>query len=95
MYYDPSSCGKRIRKLRKLSGYTQEALAERLNSSQSHLAKIESGKEGPSIDLLVEMASVFHTSLDYLAIGMTPERDILKHKIHAMIEFLRAIDKEL
>ena len=41
------------------------------------------------------MASVFHTSLDYLAIGMTPERDILKDKIHAMIEFLSAIDKEL
>ena len=39
MYYDPKECGRRIAKLRKERGLTQEQLAEKLNISTSNLGK--------------------------------------------------------
>lgn len=95
MYFDPKECGKRIRKMRRLFGYTQEALADQLNISRTHMCKIETSNEGISLDLLIEMAAVFNTSLDYLILGIAPERNALKHKIRSMIEFLCAMEKEL
>ncbi len=45
-----------IRKSRKRRGITQVALAERLDSSQSRVAKLETGAPGVSLDLLVRAA---------------------------------------
>lgn len=55
MYFDPKECGRRIAKLRKERGLTQEQLAEKLNISTSNLGKLERGLQGLSIDLLVEI----------------------------------------
>ena len=44
MIYDTLEIGRRIQKLRREKGLTQEQLAERLNVSTVHLAKIETGK---------------------------------------------------
>ena len=46
MSYDTLETGRRIQKLRREKGLTQEQLAERLNVSTVHLAKIETGKRG-------------------------------------------------
>lgn len=43
MHYNALNTGKRIQKLRKDKGLTQEQLAERLNLSTVHMAKIETG----------------------------------------------------
>lgn len=45
-----------IRESRKRRGITQVALAERLDSSQSRVAKLETGAPGVSLDLLVRAA---------------------------------------
>jgi len=45
-----------IRKSRKQRGMTQVALARRLDSSQSRVAKLETGAPGVSLDLLVRAA---------------------------------------
>ena len=50
--YDIVETGKRIQKLRKEHGDTQEQLAEKLNITPNHLGKIETGKRGASIELL-------------------------------------------
>ena len=55
MYFDSKECGRRIAKLRKERGLTQEQLAEKLNISTSNLGKLERGLQGLSIDLLVEI----------------------------------------
>jgi Helix-turn-helix. len=55
--------------MRRLHGYTQETLAEHLNTTRSHIGKIEIGKEGLSMDLYVELKAMFHTTLDYLVLG--------------------------
>jgi transcriptional regulator with XRE-family HTH domain len=53
--------GKRIQHLRIKRGMTQERLAEEAKISVQHLSKVENGKEKPSFDLLMRIATI----LDY------------------------------
>lgn len=76
MYYDAALTGKRIQKLRKSQGLTQEQLAEELNISAVHMSKIEIGKRSCSLDVLAEIAVFFGASLDYLVLGKSTEKDL-------------------
>ena len=67
--YNPIEVGKRIRELRRKRNLTQEEMAERLNISPVSMCRIEKGSKGASIDLLVEIANYFNTSMDYLIFG--------------------------
>ena len=67
--FDMKACGDRIRILRKEKNMTQESLAEALNVSSYHLRRIEGGKDGASLDLLIDIAEYFGASLDYLILG--------------------------
>ncbi len=95
MYYDLRKSGMRIKELRKLHGFTQEELAERLGISAGHMGKIETGAKGISIDVMVVVSSLFNVSLDYPILGKEPNSEIVKHKLCAMIEFLTALEKEI
>lgn len=74
--------GDSIRKLRKESGLTQEQLAEALGVSVSAVHKWESGKATPELEMLVDIAEFFETSVDAmlnygwqkLNMGQTVER---------------------
>lgn len=48
--------GKRIRQLRRKRGYTQEALADMIGSSQSHLGRIERGEVQVRTEILQKIA---------------------------------------
>lgn len=69
MIYAIKQSGERIRQLRLDSGYTQEQLAVKLNIDRSFYSRIETGKKGCSVDLLVHLSAVFNVSLDYLILG--------------------------
>ena len=56
--------GENIRKLRKEGGFTQEQLAEALGVSVSAVHKWESGKATPELEMLVDIAEFFETSVD-------------------------------
>ena len=58
--------GRRIKTMRQNLGMTQEEFAEQLNCTNSHIGKIENGKGGISIDLLVSVANTLHTTVDQL-----------------------------
>ncbi len=66
MYYDLVESGKRIKALRKKHGLTQERLAEQLGIAVNTVARIEIGNRGISIDLAIELAVRFDTTLDYI-----------------------------
>lgn len=53
MYYDIKKSGQRIRRLRERRKETQETLSEKLNISLSLLRKIETGRRGTSIEVLI------------------------------------------
>lgn len=69
MGYDVKRSGERIRHLRIKNGFTQEKAASILNIDRSFYNRIETGKKGCSIDLLVQLSDLFHVSLDYLILG--------------------------
>lgn len=69
MHFQQAEFGYRVKLLRKERGMTQEQLAARLNISADHLGKIELGKRGISLDLLLDISEVLDISLDYLLKG--------------------------
>lgn len=69
MYYEVKQSGERIHRLRMKNGFTQESIAETLNIDRSFYSRIESGKKGASVDLLIQLSALFNVSLDYLILG--------------------------
>ena len=52
---------------RKRLGFTQEKLAEIVDCSREHIARIENGKINLGLDLFIRLAEVFNISLDEFA----------------------------
>ena len=77
MNYDMIQSGKRIQQLRIKHGYTQGELARKLNVDRSFLSCVESGKKGCSIDLLVQLSTLFDVSLDYIVLGQERHNALL------------------
>ena len=69
MNYDMKKSGDRIQQLRIQHGYTQGELAKELNVDRSYLSRIESGKNGCSVDLFIQLSRLFNASLDYIILG--------------------------
>ena len=93
--FDMKACGARIKELRKKNNETQETMACNLYISQDHIRKIESGKSGASIDLLIDISQLLDVSTDYLLKG-TPviSSDARVRMLSALTE-LTAIINEL
>ena len=76
----------------------QIELAELLNVSHGYISRIESGKKGCSVDLLIQLSEIFGTSLDYLILGKC--HDVLdaahlKENIQHLIEDLEHFQAKL
>lgn len=69
MFYDIKKSGERIRQLRKQHGYTQEQLSQVLDIDRRYYGRVEIGKRGCSIDLLIQLSEFFDVSIDYLILG--------------------------
>lgn len=48
--------GRKVQKLRKAHGFTQEELAEMIRISRVYMGYIEQGRESPSLKLLMKLA---------------------------------------
>ena len=60
----------RIRDLRQDHDLTQKELAKRLGMSQTGYSKYETGENDIPTSILIKLAQLYHTSIDYLA-GIT------------------------
>ena len=58
--------GNKLNQLRKLSGMTQEQLAEKLNVSRQTISKWETDSTSPDLESIVRVCKIFHVSLDDL-----------------------------
>lgn len=58
--------GLRLKELREKNGYTQESLAQKLNTSRSRIGMYEQGKRQPDFEMQEAIADLFNVSLDYL-----------------------------
>ena len=82
--------GVRIAALRKKAGLSQASLAEKLCVSAQAVSKWESGKNLPDIDVFLELAWLFNTTIDSIAdttlsFESKPERIILPPNVMALI----------
>lgn len=82
--------GKKIKQLRKLSGMTQEQLAEKLNVSRQALSKWENGTSTPDIESVVKISTLFQISLDELL--YKEESKVKEQKIQITLEDLARIN---
>lgn len=71
MSYDMKKSGMCIQQLRIRHGYTQEEFARALGVDRSYLSRIESGKKGCSVDLLIQLSELLNVSIDYIVMGKT------------------------
>lgn len=58
--------GKKIMDLRKQHNWSQETLAEKLDTSKSTISKIENGSRKLTTDELIRLTEIFNMSADYL-----------------------------
>ena len=57
---------ERLLEQRRLYGYTQRQMAEKLNLSQPSYVRYENGTSEPTQENLVKIADLFDVSVDYL-----------------------------
>ena len=58
--------GKRIQRLRKETGMTQEEFAEKINISRTHIGHIEQGRKTPSIKLMEKISKALKIRMSEL-----------------------------
>lgn len=63
---DYRELGLRIKQIRQESGLTQERLAELVGCNTSHISNIENSHTKVSLNVLLAIANVLDTSIDYL-----------------------------
>ena len=69
-YYE---IGQRIRKIRKAHKLSQEALAEKVGISVTHMSHIETGNTKLSLPVLVDLSAVLGVRTDELLFGADGE----------------------
>ncbi len=68
---------EKLKKLRKELGYSQEYVAEKINTARSNISKYETGERKPSIETLLEFCKLYNTTPNYLLdIETTEEKSI-------------------
>ncbi len=77
--------GENIKKLRKLRGVTQEALADRLNVTPQAISRWESESGFPAIEYLPDLAGFFGISVDELLGVKISEREARREEIYKTI----------
>lgn len=58
--------GEKLFKLRKEKGLSQEALAEKLNTTRQAVSKWENSQGFPETEKLLMIGTIFEVSIDYL-----------------------------
>lgn len=66
---DIGDLGKQLKQIRIKRGYTQEKVAERINSAPSYISDIERGIKAPSLSTFVELLKTLDVSADYILQG--------------------------
>ena len=66
--------GKRIKKLRKDLGLTQQQLADKVGVTYIQIGRYETGKSNASSDILNKIAEAVNTTVDFLISGGNAEQ---------------------
>ena len=81
------SIGKRIFKLRKEKKLTQEELGNALNLTQNTISKIENNDISLTLDNLMNIASYFNVSIDYICTGQKTDNILTLLEKYTKLEY--------
>jgi transcriptional regulator with XRE-family HTH domain len=81
---------ERLRKLRTLKGFTQYDLAQKLGVSASAVGMYEQGRREPDHKMLVKMAKLFDSSVDFL-MGADKSTDEPREIDDLVLEFKQSL----
>jgi len=84
--------GERIKRLRKERDYSQEQLAQKLDTAKSLVWKYEKDMAVPSAEMLKRMALAFGVSADYLLFDEA-EKQVAKITDKKLLRQFEEIDK--
>ena len=95
MYFDPKEFGARLKECRKLKNMTQDELARKTGVERQHISRIERGITACSIDLLPVFSDVLQVSTDYLLMGKSVDRELIRTQLMSVISQLAFITHEM
>lgn len=75
---DYRKIGERIRKYRKIRGFSQEILAEKINISVTHMSHIETGNTKLSLVVFMDIVNALEISADDLLLDKFENSEIVK-----------------
>ena len=78
---DFKEIGERIQKCRIKKKMTQAELAEKIDTNQKHLSRIESGYHRSSLDTIVSIARALDVSVDFLIADFTDSKNASTIKV--------------
>lgn len=81
-----NNIGKRIADIREAQGMTQAALAKKIKTTQSAIARVEAGKQNLSTDMLKKISAALGKNLVTLSPGTMNVTIEGKHKLSGTIE---------
>ncbi|MBN1952728.1 MAG: helix-turn-helix transcriptional regulator [Bacteroidales bacterium] len=91
-WWQRGGLGKRIQKLSKENGLTQQELARRINISHPQIVRYENKGVQPPADVLSRLADVFGVSIDYLVNGDTQEKARANLKDPRLLSLFKAVE---
>jgi len=62
----PKALGKKIQRIRKEAGFTQEQLAEKVKISRAYMGYVEQGRYSASLDVIEKIAKVLKVKMSDL-----------------------------
>lgn len=85
--------GLSIQKRRKLTGYSQEEVADRLKITPKSYGAYEQGKHAPDILRLIQIAEIFECELDELLVGISSKPDDQAKHIANLLQEVKRADR--
>lgn len=96
------SFGEKLLALRKENGLSQEALAEKLNTSRQAISKWENGQGYPETEKIIMISTIFEVSTDFLLKDNVSENDhsndgyyVSKEKVEGYLDYYTKVGKSL
>lgn len=71
------SIGKKIKELREIMGMTQDQVAKRLGVSKEYISMLENGHRIPNLEILYNLAELFHQDVSYILSQKEPTFSML------------------
>ena len=88
--------GQRLKELREKTGKTQEEVSAILNITQGTLANYEKDRRVPGLDVIVQLAEIYHVPVDYiLGTGVFEKWDLLLQNKGEVIKAISISAKRL